>query len=162
VLQDVYPRLKRAFSNSVYPAATVNLGRAVSDRHRDVGNAPAVPCAITAFGAYNYKLGGHLILFDLKVILEFPPGCTILVPSGGFDHGNTEIQPGESRHSLIQYCAGGLARWVAYGFKKWDDLSPAEQASELAKRSSRWQEVMELFSTVESLPGDREAFNARL
>ncbi|KAJ6599613.1 hypothetical protein B0H10DRAFT_2322761, partial [Mycena sp. CBHHK59/15] len=39
------------------------------------------------------------------------------MPSGCVDHGNTPLQPGETRTSMTQYAAGGLFRWVAYGFQ---------------------------------------------
>ncbi|KAJ6626308.1 hypothetical protein B0H10DRAFT_2303954 [Mycena sp. CBHHK59/15] len=38
------------------------------------------------------------------------------MPSGCVDHGNTPLQPGETRTSMTQYAAGGLFRWVAYDF----------------------------------------------
>jgi hypothetical protein len=105
-LMDVYPMLRRAFSRSVYPAAAVNMAsRGVSGQHRDAADSPGVPCSITSMGKYNSTLGGHLILFELKLVIEFPVGCTILIPSGGITHANTDIQPGEVRHSLIQFCA---------------------------------------------------------
>jgi hypothetical protein len=162
-LLDVHPTLRRAFAGSVYPAAAVNMARrGVSRLHRDGTNAPGAPCAITSAGHYDHTKGGHLILFELKLLIEFPVGSTILVPSGGISHANTDIQEGEIRHAIIQYIAGGLARWIAYGFKTWPELTVAEKAKELAQRASRWAKVLSRFSTSALLPADREEFNARL
>jgi hypothetical protein len=105
-------------------------------------------------------LGGHLLLLELKVIIKFPSGCTILLPSGRISHANAAIGPGEVHHALIQYCAGSLGCWILYGYKNWDSLPWQEQAQEQAAWLMRWQEVLALFSTSVSLLADRAAFNA--
>lgn len=85
--------------------------------HVDVTNVPYGFCAIFACGSYDPTKGGHLILFNLSLVIQFPPGSTILVPSGTIRHGNVAIQANETRQSFTQYCPGGLLRWVAYGFQ---------------------------------------------
>ncbi|KAJ7677520.1 hypothetical protein B0H14DRAFT_2656021 [Mycena olivaceomarginata] len=85
------PELKRPFDNSVYPACTWNLGPATR--------------------------GGQLYLRQLNVVIEFPSGSTAAILSGAFDHGNTPIQPGETRYSMTQYAAGALFRWARYGYQ---------------------------------------------
>ncbi|KAJ7925371.1 hypothetical protein B0H13DRAFT_1551769, partial [Mycena leptocephala] len=60
--------------------------------------------AITALGTFDPRRGGHLILWDLGRVLEFPPGCTILIPSI-LNFSIAKIQPGERRYSLTQYVA---------------------------------------------------------
>jgi hypothetical protein len=108
-------------------ACSINIGaQSISDDHRNVGNAPGVPCAITALGDFDPDNGGHLVLFDLKLIIRFPPGSTILIRSASLRHGNLRIQPGETRYSVIQYAAGRLARHVSYGFKTQAKLTRAE------------------------------------
>jgi hypothetical protein len=57
--------------------------------------------------------------------------------------------------------AGGLARWVSYGFKTWAKLTHAEQHEELTARRTRWEEVLGRFSTAALLAADRAAFNDR-
>lgn len=74
-------------------------------------------CAITALGDYDPKLGGHLVLWDLKLVIEFPPGSTILIPSTSVRHSNVSIRQGETRHSFTQYAAGGLFCWVEHAFQ---------------------------------------------
>ncbi|KAF8438809.1 hypothetical protein L210DRAFT_3403476, partial [Boletus edulis BED1] len=39
-------------------------------------------CAIFACGSYDPTLGGHLMLFDHNIVIEFLPGSTILIPFG--------------------------------------------------------------------------------
>ncbi|KAJ3804280.1 hypothetical protein F5876DRAFT_70769 [Lentinula aff. lateritia] len=66
-LEEKLPHLRRNFDNSVYQSMTVNFGPATwTHIHTDSMNDVRIPCAITSGGKYNYKLGGHLILWDLK------------------------------------------------------------------------------------------------
>ncbi|KAF9540850.1 hypothetical protein CPC08DRAFT_738774 [Agrocybe pediades] len=111
--------LKRNFVNSVFPAVTYNMGpQIVCMKHIDFSNLAFGWCAITALGSYNPKLGGHLVLWDCGLVIEFPPGTTILIPSAVLAHSNTAVMEGETRYSFTQYAAGGLFRWVENGFKK--------------------------------------------
>jgi hypothetical protein len=99
----------RPFPRSIFPACTFNLGPATfTFPHRDVRNLSFGICAITSLGQFNPKTGGHLVLFDLKVVLEFPPGATVLIPSAIVEHGNTAIALGERRYSFVQFAAGSL------------------------------------------------------
>ncbi|KAJ7822840.1 hypothetical protein B0H13DRAFT_1919935 [Mycena leptocephala] len=77
-----YKNLKRPFLNGIFSACAFNLGPyTCALGHRDFTNLACGWCAITAFGDYNYTKGRHLILWDCKLILEFPPGCMILIPA---------------------------------------------------------------------------------
>jgi hypothetical protein len=82
--------------------------------------------AITALGTFNPQRGGHLILWDIGRVLEFPPGTTVLIPS--LLHFSIScIQPGETRYSITQYNAAPESwyRWPAATalFSKLKDLS---------------------------------------
>ncbi|KAI0055072.1 hypothetical protein BV25DRAFT_1816152, partial [Artomyces pyxidatus] len=149
-VSDDMPHLTKAFHNSVFPAATFNLGpQAVTRRHRDEANVPYGWCAVTALGDYDPKTGGHLYLWDLRIVIEFPPGSTILLPSSIILHGHQ--RPGETRQSFTQYCAGSLVRWYMYGFRTEEAVKaedPQLFASVKAKAASRWQEVLGYFSKV--------------
>ncbi|KAF7970728.1 hypothetical protein HWV62_23180 [Athelia sp. TMB] len=113
-----HPLLRRNFKNSVFPFTTINFGpRTCCFPHTDANNLPYGLCAITALGSFDPALGGHLILWDLKTVVEFPPGSTILIPSATIRHSNTPIQKDETRYSFTQYAAGGLFRWVEHGFQ---------------------------------------------
>jgi hypothetical protein len=112
------PVLRINFDNSVWSAATINFGpRTECLPHLDWMNLACGWCAITALGNYDPDRGGHLILWDLGLVIRFPPGSTILIPSALLRHSNTAIQDGESRLSFTQYTAGGLFRWVDQGFQ---------------------------------------------
>jgi hypothetical protein len=93
-LKDMHPHLVWNFHNSVFAATTFNLGPAtVTFDHTDNGNFASGMCSITALGDFNPTNGGHLVLFDLGLIIQFPPGATILIPSAILRHGNIPIAP---------------------------------------------------------------------
>ncbi|KAF7288197.1 hypothetical protein HMN09_01419100 [Mycena chlorophos] len=57
----------------LFAAATFNLGPNVwTFKHRDVLNLPFGWCAITALGDFDHTKGGHLVLWDLKLVVQFP------------------------------------------------------------------------------------------
>ncbi|THU86218.1 hypothetical protein K435DRAFT_597299, partial [Dendrothele bispora CBS 962.96] len=105
------PSLCSLFSDSVFASYTVNFGPVtVSHPHTDSANLSFGWCAITALGRFDPDKGGHLILWDLNLIIRFPPGSTILIPSALLTHSNTPIQDGEFRYSFVQYSAAALFR----------------------------------------------------
>ena len=56
-------RVRRNFLNNNFAAMTINLGpRTVTYRHTDHLNVPWGWCAISAFGRYDYKLGGGSLM----------------------------------------------------------------------------------------------------
>ncbi|KAJ7026220.1 hypothetical protein C8F04DRAFT_894827, partial [Mycena alexandri] len=59
--------------------------------------------ALTALGTYDPRHGGHIILWDLGLLVRFPPGATILLPRALLRYSFVEIGPGETRHLLIQH-----------------------------------------------------------
>ena len=97
---------------------TYNLGpRVVCFPHVNFTNFPFGLCAITAIGDFNPSKGGHLVLWDCKLVIEFPPGSTILILSAVLTHSNAKVASHETRFSFSQYSAGGLFRWVDHGFQ---------------------------------------------
>jgi hypothetical protein len=123
-----YSNLQCAFPGSIWVACSINMGpRSVLDDHMDVGNAPGVPCAITALGKFDPTKGRHLVLFDLKLIIQFPPSSTILIPSASLRHGNIRVQDSETRYSVFQYMADGLSRHLAWAsrFERSSQRRPA-------------------------------------
>ena len=87
--------------------------------HKDLKNLSWALCAITSLGKYDHKKGGHLVLWELKLVVEFPPGATILIPSSVITHGNTAVQKGETRRSITQYNSSSLFGWNAHGNRKF-------------------------------------------
>ncbi|KAJ7323312.1 hypothetical protein DFH08DRAFT_817883 [Mycena albidolilacea] len=115
-----------------FSACTFNLGpRTCALGHRDFANLAFGLCAITALGDFDYKTGSHLVLWDCKLVIEFPPGCTILIPSAAIYRSNIPIGRKEHRYSFTQYTARGLFRWVEHDFKTGEEYFAslsAEQA----------------------------------
>ncbi|KAF8958755.1 hypothetical protein BDZ97DRAFT_1668019, partial [Flammula alnicola] len=162
-LYDHSPHLRPNFPTcSIFPACTFNLGPGtITVDHTDYNNVAYGLCAITALGNFDPTLGGHMVLFDLGLVIEFPPGATILIPSSVLRHGNTPvIGEGVQRMSMTQYCSGGLFRWVDYGFQTGTTLklTAAGRAQKKlidGKLEDRTEAALQLFSTAASLPDDR-------
>ncbi|KAF7358257.1 hypothetical protein MVEN_00874700 [Mycena venus] len=118
LLAESKPSLVWNFAGSVFAACTFNFGpHAITVPHLDFANLAWGWCAITALGRFNPDRGGHLILWDLKLVIRFPPGSTVLIPSALIRHSNVPIAGDEFRASFTQYTAGGLFRWIRNGFK---------------------------------------------
>ena len=161
------PELQRNFPNSIWSAAAFNFGpRTVTRRHRDCANVPFGWCGVTSLGDFDPKQGGHLVLWTLKLVIEFPPGSTILLPSAVIPHSNTPISKREQRASFTQYTAGGLVRWVEQGFQLKADflagLAEEQRVAEVRAAAERCKLGLSLFSTLESLPADQTLLNARV
>ncbi|KAI0056877.1 hypothetical protein BV25DRAFT_1776950, partial [Artomyces pyxidatus] len=110
-------QLELPYRNSIFTATTFNFGPQVfTVPHFDNANLPNGWCTITSLGNFDPKKGGHLVLWELGLIIEFPPHSTVALPSASVPHANIPIQPHESRASLTCYAAGALFRYAAYGF----------------------------------------------
>ncbi|KAL0567259.1 hypothetical protein V5O48_014736 [Marasmius crinis-equi] len=145
--------LQLPFENAIFAAFALNFGpQTVCLPHRDQKNLLFGWCAITALGNFDYKKGGHLVLWELGVVLEFPPGATIFVPSAVLCHSNTSIAPGEDRFSFTMYTAAGLFRWVEHGFQLEYLYQKSVQAvTNAAQDAGRWARGLSLFSTFSEL-----------
>jgi hypothetical protein len=148
--------LRRNWPRTPWAAATVNFGpQTVCFKHADTGNLAYGWCAITALGKYDHTKGGHLILWDLGLVIKFPPGSTILIPSSAIHHSNARIQSGEQRYSVTQYSAGGIFRWVDGGYQKvndyWGSLDADGLADACRKLSDQLSFGISLYSTIEEL-----------
>lgn len=123
-----------------YSAVTFNLGGKVCTfPHKDYKNLPWGWCAVTSLGRYSATRGGHLVLWEFGIAVEFPPYSTIMLPSAIVTHFNTAIQEGEKRLSVVQYNSSGLFRWLAYG-------GPKGAKEESGK--AWWDAPSHMFSTV--------------
>ncbi|KAL0564714.1 hypothetical protein V5O48_017325 [Marasmius crinis-equi] len=107
--------LKRNYPKTCFAATTLNMDRACTLKHVDHLNLFCGLCAVFNVGDFDYEKGGHLVLWDLGLVLEFPPGCTVLFPSVLIAHSNTPIEVHETRSSITQFTAAGLFRWVHNG-----------------------------------------------
>ncbi|KAJ7073290.1 hypothetical protein B0H15DRAFT_957355 [Mycena belliarum] len=149
------PQLRLNFPRSVFSCATFNFGPNVwTFRHRDGQNVPFGWCGIQAAGPFDPTKGGHLVLWNLRLAVEFPPGALILVPSATIAHSNVPVQEGDYRISFTQYTAGGLMRYVDNGFRTEGELAaedPEEFKRMAALKESRWEIGLGLLSTVDEL-----------
>lgn len=144
--------LRRPFPNSPYPALTVNFGpQTVCLPHVDHANSPSAFCAVAALGNFDATRGGHLVLWELKLIIEFPPGTVVLIPSSLITHSNVSVAPGETRYSFTQYAAGELFRWVENGFQTnaqlFEKMENDEERREWLdwQRATNWKDGMKIF-----------------
>lgn len=151
-------RLRRPYDSKVgvFPCRSFNLGdRSTSLPHTDDGNLAQSWCSITPLGTFDPKKGGHLILWDFGLVVEFPAGSTALIPSALIKHSNVPIQAGEKRYSIIQYAAGGLFRWVENGLmpaKDWlEKANLCQREARVYEESCRWYRAVEMYTTLDQL-----------
>lgn len=150
-----YPELCLPHADSVFMATTINLGdKVVTRRHRDEKNLANGLCGVVSLGNYDYKHGGHLVLHEPKIILEFPPNWVIFLPSACIEHSNIGISDKEWRSSITYYTAGGLFRWVAYGYQCEGDVDPEQLQRIQEAGDTRWNEGIDLLSKVGNLKKD--------
>ncbi|KAJ7159362.1 hypothetical protein C8R43DRAFT_882012 [Mycena crocata] len=154
-LHNHLPHLGYVFGRSVFSCAAFNFGPNVwTFRHRDVLNVPFGWCAVQSAGPFDHTKGGHLVLWDLKLVIEFPSGALILLPSATINHSNVPVQDGDQRISFTQFTAGGLMRYVDNGFRTEAALKeedPEEYARICALKDTRWEMGLDLFSTMDEL-----------
>lgn len=149
-------RLRRLWKKNVYAGATFNVGpRTVTGKHYDHLNLAYGACAITAIGTYNPKTSGHLVLWDLGLIIEFPPLACIIIPSAIVAHSNTRLAEGERRYSFTQYSAAGLFRWEDCGYMSKTSLQKSGRKLRegqgywdraVIDRISTWEEVQAMWA----------------
>ncbi|KAJ7185940.1 hypothetical protein C8R46DRAFT_1208044 [Mycena filopes] len=137
---------------SVFTTATYNFGPVtVTLPHIDFGNLAWGWCAITALGHFDPDRGGHLVLWDLNLIIRFPPGSTILLPSAILRHSNLNIGPNETRSSFTQFTPAGIFRWVYNDFRTDKDINssksttPDDRERRHADQARRWQEGIRMY-----------------
>jgi hypothetical protein len=155
-LWEVYPDLPLPlFPRSIMPTVAFNLGnQVVTKRHVDSRNCPFGWCTITALGDFDASKGGHLVLWDLGLILEFPAGACVCLPSALITHSNIPTKANERRMSFTQYCPGEIFRHIENGFRTDGNLERNDHAILLFRkdaRKSRIDESYEMFSKMESL-----------
>jgi hypothetical protein len=123
-------------------------------RHRDVLNLPFGWCAIQALGKFDPTRGGHLVLWDLKMVIEFPPGALVLIPSATLSHSNIPVAVGDHRASFTQFTAGGIFRYVDNGFRTEEQFEcedPDGYAEAMASKDQRWEMGLNLWTTIDEI-----------
>ncbi|KAG6915514.1 hypothetical protein DXG01_011110 [Tephrocybe rancida] len=147
--------LRRIFSRSIYPAAAFNVGPNVfTVAHRDGRNVPGRWCGIQALGRFDPTKGGHIVFPDLELVVEFPAGALILIPSATLTHANIPAQEGDSRALFTQYCSSGLFRYTECSYRTEAQLrrdDPKEYKRLQALKETRWQRDYHLYSLLTDL-----------
>ncbi|KJA27427.1 hypothetical protein HYPSUDRAFT_131007 [Hypholoma sublateritium FD-334 SS-4] len=156
------PRLRRIFGGkSVFTCAAFNFGpRVCTQGHRDQLNLSFGWCGIQAIGRFDPRRGGHMVIDEIKKVIEFPAGSLLLIPSATLTHRNIPVREHEIRMSFTQYCAGGIFRFVDNGFRTEADLlaqDPAAHAEMMKEKKSRWQMGISLWSRLEDLVAEAAA-----
>ncbi|KAF7305331.1 hypothetical protein HMN09_00785000 [Mycena chlorophos] len=139
---------------SVFASATLNLGpRTATWPHLDLLNLAWGWCFITALGWFDPRRSALLVLWDLKLLIEFPPGSTIAIPSAFLRHSNTSLQRNETRYSLTQFSAGGLFRYVENGFMlqdaAWGRMTEAEKEAKIREDIDRFEKGLQMYTRYE-------------
>ena len=149
------PQLQRPYTSSIMPAAAYNLGPAtVRHPHCGSANLSFRICVITALSHFDHMTGGHLVLRELGLVVEFPPGAMVLISSAVLTHFNTRLAQGERRYSFTQYAAGSLFFYIENGMRpELDVLSDsnmplAEKEKHTAVRCEHWRQGLALFPHI--------------
>ena len=156
------PSITRPFDQSPF-AVTQFIPDTASTALKEEGKLDPEPtptwCAHVALGNYDPTTGGHVVLWDLKALVEFPPGCVVLLPSTALRPERpittTLGGPGELRRSFTQFTPRELLRWVERGnqgqeaFKSGGgvEVGPEEEWRKDVGRISRWAELVALHAS---------------
>jgi hypothetical protein len=128
----------------------VNLGPQVQTfRHRDLMNYAGGVCLVTCFGNHDHTKGGHLILWELGIFVQFPHGTTVAIPSSIITHSNLPVAAHEQRVSFTQYAPGVLFCWCDNGGKNDNELSAAEATEAKKARAKHFENILNYFTSVE-------------
>ncbi|KAF8418652.1 hypothetical protein L210DRAFT_3492395 [Boletus edulis BED1] len=149
-----HPSLKFPFVDA-FPSAAFNMGpQTVCKPHKDARNLAFGLCPVTALGDFDHQKGGHLVLEELELVVEFPSGSTALIPSAVITHSNTTIGTNEKRYSFTQYASGTLFSYVENGMctdKEFlREASKKQKAEWKGERELRWAKGLALFPFIDS------------
>ncbi|KAJ7236958.1 hypothetical protein C8J57DRAFT_1529749 [Mycena rebaudengoi] len=98
--------------------------------------------SVTSLGVYDSRHGGHLILWDLRRIILFPPGSTFLFPGALIRYSFVAIEERTERQFLLtQYSDAGHYRYLANGFSPKASVEPSQK--------SRVDAAVQLYSYVD-------------
>ncbi|KAJ7430335.1 hypothetical protein FB451DRAFT_1060802, partial [Mycena latifolia] len=120
--------------------------------------------ALTALGNYDADKGGHIILWDLNLVVRFPVGSTILIPRALVRYSFVCVGADETHHCLVQFTPAPVFNFAANGGSS--DLAFARDASQKehdyreAQRSAMndGEFAMEMLTKVEELKDNYYCF----
>ncbi|KAJ7107311.1 hypothetical protein C8R43DRAFT_1140287 [Mycena crocata] len=132
--EEYYDGSKRPLETGAFSAATFQLGSNPIWPVLDYDLAWGW-CALIAFGNYNPHKGGHIILWDLNLLVRFPPGATILIPRALVRYSFVGVAAHETRHCLIQFTPQPVFSFAANGGMSdvnWARFATREEHAERA------------------------------
>ncbi|KAJ7868659.1 hypothetical protein B0H13DRAFT_1580198, partial [Mycena leptocephala] len=101
-------------SSSIFSAATFEFGGPhFQDTNRK--HQPGQWSILTALGEYTWMHGGHIVLWDLGLVVSFPAGSTILLSSGLLRYSFVKVRETERRYTILQWAGAGITRWFLNG-----------------------------------------------
>jgi hypothetical protein len=71
--------------------------------------------AVTSLGTYDHRKGGHMMFPDDDVMMEMPPGMTVLFPAGTKSYNFAAVRKHKQQYLFHQFCSAGVLRWVEKG-----------------------------------------------
>ena len=162
-LKEHDPSLQSVDTDTAFAAMSFNFGpNATTYEHMDHQNYAAGFCVVTSLGDYDATRGGHLFLRELGLVVEFPVGASILLPSVVIAHGNTLTGKDEYRASMTMYTAAGNVRWRDQGYKIQDDMTKPEKRNFNALQGPRRTESVDRLSNMDDLGEDQKRLSLRL
>ncbi|KAJ7694249.1 hypothetical protein B0H17DRAFT_1199496 [Mycena rosella] len=144
------PRALYPSESSVFSAATFKFG----GPHRCKTLGSGIPdrfqagkwSVLTALGKYASLHGGHVIFWDLGLVVCFPSSSSILIPTGIV------------RYSFVKWARSGITRWFTNGCR--EDVEFAVKATKKEyvaweeRRKQQHAEAIEEFPIESELPDD--------
>ncbi|KAJ7226472.1 hypothetical protein B0H12DRAFT_1004561, partial [Mycena haematopus] len=79
-------------------------------------------CAVQALSKFDATKGGHLNFWDAQLVIEFPAGALIFLPSATIAHSSVPVQEGDGRTPFNLISAGGIFRYVDNRCQTVNDL----------------------------------------
>ena len=110
----MHPHLEELFKGGSFAAVTFNLGgQVMTIDHRDTMNKAVGECPTFADGRYNHELGGHLILWDFNIAIEFP-ACGVGIDESGWSQEQQQYTNRSKEiiyeSSLKDYFSAGICK----------------------------------------------------
>ncbi|KAJ7199695.1 hypothetical protein GGX14DRAFT_372970 [Mycena pura] len=134
---------ERTFPGTVFSMIAFNLGEQSCMVMRR--------CVVTATGDFDATQGGHMVLYDLHLLVKFLPGWMAIFPSGLLNHANTSLQTGETRTSIIQYTPGQLSQFRNSGWRTQTSMSMEELAVRWDEKRAIRARFAESFLTLDKV-----------
>ncbi|KAJ7043432.1 hypothetical protein C8F04DRAFT_943278, partial [Mycena alexandri] len=138
--------------SSVFSAATLEFGPHLQETNRR--HEAASWSVLLALGNYKHRHGGHVIFWDLGLVVAFPPGSCILIPSGLIRYSFVKVRPHETRYSLMQWAGAGIGRWFQNA--RCTDIEFAVKATREEHAAREGRRELDQDAALSSFPRESE------